>query len=62
VLLGVGVGDERFDLLVLLGAAITLSGIWLSTSKRIGVWMRAAMGADAVSDGPVDPDPPEGKP
>jgi drug/metabolite transporter (DMT)-like permease len=62
VLLGVLVGDERFDLFVLGGAAITLSGIWLSTSKRIGVWVRAAMGAGAVSDGPVDPDPPRGKP
>jgi len=58
VLLGVLVGDERFDLLVLVGAGITLSGIWLSTSKRIGVWMRAAMRPRAVNDGAADPDPP----
>ncbi|OGS50651.1 MAG: hypothetical protein A3K65_08955 [Euryarchaeota archaeon RBG_16_68_12] len=60
VLLGVGVGDERFDPLVLAGAAVTLSGIWLSTSRRVGIWMRAAMGAGAVSDATADP--PEEKP
>ncbi len=60
VLLGVGVGDERFDPLVLAGAAVTLSGIWLSTSKRVGTWMRAAMGAGAVRDAAADP--PEEKP
>ena len=59
VLLGVGVGEESFDPLVLVGAAIVLSGIWLSTSRRVGVWVRAAMGAGAVSGG--NGDPPEGR-
>jgi len=48
VFLGVAVGNEAFDPLALLGAAITLSGIYLSTSKRAATLARVLAGGRAV--------------
>jgi drug/metabolite transporter (DMT)-like permease len=60
VLLGFVVAKEVLDPLVLAGAGMTLAGIWLATSKRVGAWIRVAMGAGVVT-GDV-PDPPEKRP
>ena len=60
VLLGFVVAQEVLDPLVLAGAGMTLAGIWLATSKRVGAWIRVAMGAGVVT-GDV-PDPPEKDP
>jgi len=54
VLLGFMVHNERLDVLVLAGAGMTLAGIWLATSKRVGAWIRVAMGAGIVPGG-ADP-------
>jgi len=55
VLLGFLVGDERLDALVLAGAGMTLAGIWLATSKRVGAWIRIAMGTGVVPGTAGDP-------
>jgi drug/metabolite transporter (DMT)-like permease len=55
VLLGFLVGEERLDPLVLAGAGMTLAGIWLATSKRVGAWIRVAMGARVVTGNAADP-------
>lgn len=52
VFLGVAVGNEAFDPLALLGAAITLSGIYLSTSKRAATLARV-VGGGAVRKAPA---------
>ena len=57
VLLGVTVGDEVLDPIVILGAAVTLAGIYLSTSKRVAAWVRGMMGAGVVSGASGDPPP-----
>ena len=59
VLLGSAVG-ETLDALVLVGAGLTLAGIWLATSKRVGAWIRVAMGGGVVAGG--TPDPPGKRP
>jgi drug/metabolite transporter (DMT)-like permease len=55
VLLGYLVANERLDPLVIAGAGMTLAGIWLATSKRVGAWIRVAMGTEVVAGGAVDP-------
>jgi len=55
VLLGYVVAKEVLDPLVLAGAGMTLAGIWLATSKRVGAWIRVAMGTEVVAGGAVDP-------
>jgi drug/metabolite transporter (DMT)-like permease len=50
--LGVTVGSEEFDALALAGAAVTLAGIYLSTSKRVGAWWRSRGPVAAATDPP----------
>jgi len=57
VLLGVTVGDEVLDPIVILGAAVTLAGIYLSTSKRAAAWVRGMVRARVVSGASGDPPP-----
>ena len=57
VLLGFIVAKEVLDPLVLAGAGMTLAGIWLATSKRVGAWIRVAMGTGGVTGDA--PDPPQ---
>jgi len=55
VFLGVSIGSETLDVLAILGAAVTLAGIYIATSKRAGTWARAVMGAGIATDaGPAD--------
>lgn len=56
VLLGVTVGSETFDVVALGGAAVTLAGIYVSTSKRIGAWWRRSKSRDVAV---AHADPPE---
>ncbi len=53
--LGLALANETFDVLDLLGAAVTLVGIYVSTSKRIGA---AVAGLRAARREPAPPDPP----
>ena len=55
VLLGFLVHGENLDALVIAGAGMTLAGIWLATSKRVGAWIRVAMGTGVVAGGGTDP-------
>ena len=55
VFLGFLVAKEMLDPLVLVGAGMTLAGIWLGTSKRVGAWIRVAMGTRVVAGGATDP-------
>ena len=55
VVLGFVVAQEVLDPLVLAGAGMTLAGIWLATSKRVGAWIRVAMGAGVVTGNAADP-------
>ena len=59
VFLGVTLAAEAIDIFVVLGAAITLAGIYLSISRRAATWWRAMMGAGVFTKAPVDP--PAGK-
>jgi len=49
VLLGVAVGEELLDPLILGGAAVTLAGIYVANSRRISGWGRARLEAVKVS-------------
>ena len=61
VMLGVAVGGEVLDPIAIGGAAVTLAGVYLSTSRRAAAWVRAVMGTAVVADAGA-PDPPAGKP
>lgn len=50
ILLGTTVGNESFDLVDLLGAAIVLAGIYVSISRRAAAWARTALGASVLPD------------
>jgi drug/metabolite transporter (DMT)-like permease len=50
ILLGATVGNESFDLVDLLGAAIVLIGIYVSISRRAAAWARAALGSGVIPD------------
>jgi len=50
VFLGVAIAGEAFDPLAIAGAAIILSGIYLSTSRRAVSWIRNLMGAGVVPE------------
>jgi drug/metabolite transporter (DMT)-like permease len=50
VFLGVSVGNEALDPIALLGAAITLGGIYLSISKRAAAWIRGLLGVGIATD------------
>ena len=52
VFLGVTVGSEAFDVVALGGTAMTLTGIYVSTSKRVAAWRARRTPVPA-------PDPPE---
>ena len=54
VLLGYVFAGEVLDELVLVGAGMTLAGIWFSTSKRITIWFRSALhgGPATAANGP----------
>ncbi len=54
VFLAFTVGHESFDLVALGGAGVTLVGIYVSTSKRVGHWWRSKSPASARTD----PEPP----
>ncbi|MGQ0798369.1 MAG: DMT family transporter [Methanobacteriota archaeon] len=60
VFLGVAVGNEVFDPLALVGATVTLGGIYLSTSKRAAARGRGSMGPGVIPD-PAPADPPRPK-
>ncbi len=53
VLLGVAVGEQLLDPLILGGAAVTLAGIYVANSKRISGWGRTQL--DAVKAPGTDP-------
>lgn len=53
VFLGFTIGDEVLDWVALGGAGVTIGGIYLSTSKRLGSWLR--MRAAPTSAGPDRP-------
>ena len=55
VLLGAGVGNEKFDAVDLVGSAIVLGGIYVSMSRRVTRLGRAVMGRAAPATDPVDP-------
>src|SRR5438128_2124518 len=59
VLLGASLGNEKFDLIDLIGAGIVLFGVFVSTSRRAATFARSAMG-QAIAD-PDPADPPAGK-
>lgn len=58
VFLGVSLGNEALDPLAILGAALTLGGIYLSTSRRATRWGRALTGAAAVPEVAGAAEPP----
>src|SRR6267378_1089507 len=55
VLLGAGVGNEKFDAIDLIGSAIVLAGIYVSISRRVAGLGRAVVGRTAPVSDPVDP-------
>jgi drug/metabolite transporter (DMT)-like permease len=55
VLLGATLGNEMFDAVDLLGAAIVLVGIYVSMSRRLATFGRAVVGPPAPAADPVDP-------
>ena len=55
VFLAFTVGRETFDVFALGGAAVTIAGIYVSTSKRLASWRRSGSPDSAVAD----PDPQE---
>lgn len=61
VFLGYSLGNEALDPLALSGAAVTLGGIYLATSKRAATWVRAIMGTGAVSEAARSTDPSDPK-
>ena len=50
ILLGTTIGNETFDLVDLLGAAIVLVGIYVSISRHAAAWARTALGAGVPPD------------
>jgi drug/metabolite transporter (DMT)-like permease len=58
VFLGVSLGSEVLDPLAILGAALTLGGIYLSMSRRAASWGRALMGTAVVPEPAAPADPP----
>src|SRR2546430_960457 len=55
VLLGAGVGNEKFDAVDLVGSAIVLAGIYVSISRRVAGLGRALVGRTAPGTDPIDP-------
>ena len=55
VFLAFTVGREAFDAIALGGAAVTITGIYVSTSKRVWSWRRSGILGAAMAE----PDPPE---
>src|SRR2546423_622997 len=55
VLLGAGVGNEKFDAVDLAGSAIVLAGIYVSISRRVAGLGRALVGRTAPGTDPIDP-------
>src|SRR5437667_196992 len=55
VLLGAGVGNEKFDAVDLIGSAIVLVGIYVSISRRVAGLGRALVGRTAPATDPIDP-------
>lgn len=55
VVLGATLGNETFDAVDLLGAAIVLGGIYVSISRRLATFGRAVVGPPATAADPVDP-------
>ncbi len=58
VFLGVSLGNEGLDPLIFVGAAVTLVGIYLSTSKRAAAWARDVTGWGVVPEEPTAPESP----
>jgi drug/metabolite transporter (DMT)-like permease len=59
VLLGAYLGNETFDAVDLLGAAIVLAGIYVSMSRRLAIFGRAVVGRPGPASDPIDP--PDGE-
>jgi len=55
VLLGAGVGNEKFDAVDLVGSAIVLAGIYVSISRRVAGLGRALVGRTAPATDPINP-------
>jgi len=55
IYLGVSLGNEALEPLDLVGSAITLIGIYVSTSKRIAAWGRLALGTKTEEVGDALP-------
>ena len=55
VLLGASLGNEKFDLIDLVGAGIVLFGIFVSTSRRAAAFARSAIGQAIADPDPADP-------
>ncbi|MBI4415415.1 MAG: EamA family transporter [Euryarchaeota archaeon] len=55
VFLGYAVATEVLDPLVLVGAAVTLAGIYLSISTRATAWLRGFVGAPVGEPRAIDP-------
>jgi drug/metabolite transporter (DMT)-like permease len=55
VILGASLGNERFDAVDLVGAAIVLAGIYVSISRRLAVLGRSVAGRASPASDPADP-------
>lgn len=61
LVLGFAFANEALDALDVIGTAVTLLGIYLSLSKRLGAWVAGVRNAGAAADPAGEPPSPNGK-